>query len=92
MSSFSIHPTPNPDSLKFTFASARIVAQGMISASSTKEANGCAVVEQLLSIDGVANVFATSDFATITKLPSAEWDTVLPHVRGVLSELIQQSS
>lgn len=40
----------------------------------------------LFAVDGVRNVFLLPQFATITKSPDADWDTLLPKVQSVFDE------
>ena len=86
MSTFSIHFTPNPDSIKFTFSSPRIIPVAMISASAPDEASGDRLVARLLQIDGVSNVFLTPDFATVTKHASVAWEQIMERLKDVMDE------
>jgi hypothetical protein len=39
---------------------------------------------QLLALDGVASLFMTADFVTISKTPDASWDTIQPEATAIL--------
>jgi hypothetical protein len=40
----------------------------------------------LVGLQGVASVFFTADFVTITKSPSAEWDAILAEAVPILED------
>ena len=89
MSAIGIHPTPNPNSLKFTLADGQFISRGMLSASTPEEAPTSDLIRKLLSIPGAANVLMLPDFATLTKRPEADWADVLPTARAILTEFAQ---
>ncbi len=72
--------TPNPNALKFT------VGVGVGGPRSYVRSNAAddPVAEELLAIEGVASVFMTADFVTISKLPPADWQGITPLVQEVL--------
>ena len=39
---------------------------------------------ELLSLDGVASVFFTADFVTISKSPDGSWDAITPEATAIL--------
>jgi hypothetical protein len=41
-------------------------------------------VAELLAIDGVASVFLTADFVTVSKTPTGSWDTMVPAATEIL--------
>ena len=41
-------------------------------------------VEPLLDIDGVASVFFTADFVTISKTSEGSWDSITPSATAIL--------
>ena len=84
MPAFSIQPTPNPNSLKFTPKKHTFIEAGMASFNSPAEAEGHPLAERLFSLPGVANVFIMQQFMTLTKHPAADWDILLPKVEMAL--------
>lgn len=83
MRRFETHPTPNPNSLKITTEAGPFTEGGMLSFSSPEEAAEHPL-GRLLSVPGVANVFALPQFVTVTKHPAASWDDLLPGIEGAL--------
>lgn len=86
MAPVTFHPTPNPDSLKFTISGFRFIPSGLRSYRTPDEARGDALGTALLAIPGVADVFVVPDFVTVTKRPATPWDAVVPAVERVLAE------
>jgi hypothetical protein len=39
---------------------------------------------QLLALDGVASVFFTADFVTISKTPDGSWESITPQATAIL--------
>ncbi len=39
---------------------------------------------ELLVLDGVASVFFTADFVTISKTPDGSWDAITPEATAIL--------
>ena len=73
-------PTPNPNAMKFSVG--RPVG-GPATFSSGQETDD-PVGSGLLDIDGVASVFMTADFVTVTKEAEADWDDISPRATAVL--------
>lgn len=65
-------PTPNPDARKFSLD---VTLDGMTNVTSADDAEAPFVAE-VFSAPGVAAVFATSDFVTVTRVPDAEWEPI----------------
>jgi hypothetical protein len=78
----SISNTPNPNALKFTVG--RDVG-GPKTYVAGKD-DGDPLAAALLGIDGVASIFMTADFVTLTKMPDADWDSIAPSARAVLEQ------
>lgn len=79
-------PTPNPNALKFSLASTRLIESGLLAFSSSAEAKTHAFATALFAVRGVANVFITPDFATITKHPAADWAEMMPSLRDAFED------
>ena len=78
--SVTISNTPNPNALKFTVG--RDVG-GPKTFVAGKD-DGDPLAAEILGIDGVASMFMTSDFVTLSKMPDASWDTIAPAAQAVL--------
>jgi hypothetical protein len=79
----TFEPTPNPNALRFSLGEA-VLGERSRSFAGAAEARGTPWVAQLFTIPGVRTVFAVRDFVTVTKDAHAEWETIVPHVVGVL--------
>lgn len=75
--------TPNPNALRFGLD---VKLPATITASSPNEAGGDPFLTALLAIDGVASVFATADFVTVTRSSGADWDAIVPAVQAAAAE------
>ena len=82
MAQVTVSDTPNPDARKFTLD---VQLDAMVDARSAEDAAGHPVAEPLMAIDGVAMVFGTADFVTVTRTPDADWDALTPAVTKVLT-------
>ncbi len=83
MASATPAPTPNPNALRFSLD---VKLSGTTSASSADEVSGDAFLSAVMAIDGVASVFATADFVTVTRKAGAEWETIVPAVQAAAAE------
>ncbi len=79
MASATPSPTPNPNALRFGLD---VRLPGTVSASSVADAGDNAFLGALLAIDGVASVFGTADFVTVTRRAGADWDEIVPAVQA----------
>ncbi len=86
MSTFTTHPTPNPNSLKITTDAGPFIEESMAAFGSADEAEAHPLGRRLFAVTGVADVFITPDFLTVTKRASGQWDLILPKVNEVLGE------
>ncbi len=91
MPTFSTEPTPNPDSLKITTREGAFIDEGMASFPSAEEAEEHPLGRRLFAVTGVANVFITPAFLTVTKRASASWDLLLPKVKRVLQDAMRET-
>ncbi len=75
----NVQETPNPNSIKIS--TNQILFEGPRSTSLKSGADtDHPLARALLSIEGIDNIFGIRDFVTITKIPDAEWDTILSKV------------
>ena len=89
MPSLQAEPTPNPNSLKFTTDAGPFLDGGMAAYTSAAEAEEDPLARALFAISGVADVFVTPQFVTVSKAPGADWAAVKPDVEAVLSDHLQ---
>ncbi len=92
MPPFTVQPTPNPDSLKFTATAGAFIEGGMGVYASAVGAADDPLAAALFAVDGVANVLVLPAFLTVTKRPDADWNAVLPSVEAVLTEHLSGGS
>ena len=78
----SVSNTPNPNALKFTVG---VPVGGPATFVAGTDVDDV-VAGNLLGIEGVASVFMTADFVTLSKLPDASWEDIAPAAESILSE------
>ncbi len=78
--SVRFEPTPNPNAGKFTVG-VPVGGPGTYTPGSEPEE---AFLAALLEIEGVASVFLTADFVTISKTPDASWEVITPQAEAIL--------
>lgn len=75
--------TPNPNALKFT--SDKLIFEGDSSISVMPgDTSEHKILNDLMNLEGVDNVFGYQNFITINKMFDAEWDDVQPKVIEVI--------
>lgn len=78
-------PTPNPNAMKFT--SDRMIFQGDGSVSvmpgQTSEYD---ILNDLMGLEGVDNVFGFQNFITVNKKFDADWDALTDEVKNTLEK------
>jgi len=75
-----VEQTPNPNALKFSVGRPVGGPGTHVRGSEPEEA----FLAGLLAIDGVASVFFTADFVTISKTPDGSWDFITPEATAIL--------
>ena len=88
MAEIQAERTPNPDSLKFTALDGGFFHDDVVAISSKDEADRHPLAQQLFSIAGVADVFITPDFVTVSKDPATEWEDLQADVETTLSDYL----
>ncbi len=86
MPPFTVQPTPNPNSLKFTAADQPFIESGMGAFASAAEAEGDPLGAPLFALGGVHNVLVLPGFVTVTKRPDADWNDLLPRIEAILTQ------
>ncbi len=75
-----VEQTPNPNALKFSVG-VPVGGPGTYVHGAEPEED---FIAGLLGIDGVASVFFTADFVTISKAPDGSWDVIAPEATAIL--------
>ena len=86
MPTVTVHPTPNPNSLKFTCDGSRFTEANHQAFTTPDEASSDPFARALFAVRGVANVFVVPDFVTVSKHPAANWDLIVPAVEKIIEE------
>lgn len=75
-----VEPTPNPNAMKFTVG-VQVGGPGTHIKGAEPDEQWAA---EVLALDGVASVFFTADFVTISKTPNGSWDEITPEATRIL--------
>lgn len=75
--------TPNPNAFKFTLMGHTF--EGPVSLQDPASAKGTPF-EAVFSVEGVASVFATSNFVTVTKQPGTSWGGMVDAITQALEK------
>jgi hypothetical protein len=75
-----VEQTPNPNALKFSIGSPVGGPGTYVRGSEPEEP----FLRELLALDGVASVFFTADFVTISKTPDGSWESITPEASAIL--------
>jgi hypothetical protein len=84
-----VERTPNPDSLKFTSTAGSFSGSEIVAISSAAEADRHPLGDRLFAIDGVADVFITPEFVTVSKEAGADWADLQGAVETALTEYLE---
>ena len=77
--------TPNPATLKF-LPGCDVMTRGTANFTGPEEAARSPLALRLFGIDGVTGVFLGSDFVTVTKMPTREWEVMKPFVLSAIMD------
>lgn len=77
--------TPNPATLKFIPGRA-VLDDGTADFASADTAARSPLARRLFDVEGVSRVFLGSDFVTVTKTGSADWQVLKPAILGGIME------
>ncbi len=75
-----VEQSPNPNALKFSVGQPVGGPGTLVRGASTNEE----YLTALLELEGVASVFFTADFVTISKSPDASWESITPQATAIL--------
>lgn len=81
----TVEQTPNPNALKFSVGSPVGGPGTYVKGAEPAEE----YLGELLRVDGVASVFFTADFVTISKTPDGSWDAIRPRASAILESHFQ---
>jgi Fe-S cluster biogenesis protein NfuA len=77
--------TPNPETLKF-LPGRVVMPKGTASYVLGQPFDNSPLARRLMEIEGCQGVFFGSDFITVTKSPTHDWDLLKPDILGVLMD------
>ena len=83
----SVRPenTPNPNAIKFT--ADKMIFEGTDSISvMSGDTSEHEIMNDLMKLDGVDNVFGYQNFITVNKQFDAEWDDLIDEILGVFEK------
>ena len=83
--------TPNPATLKFLPGLA-VLDAGTADFPNADTSGGSPLASRLFAVENVTGVFFGTDFITVTKDDSAEWDHIKPAVLGAIMEHFQSGA
>jgi len=83
--------TPNPATLKF-LPGQQVLETGTADFPSADTAVPSPLANRIFAVNGVAGVFLGTDFVTVTKAVSVEWDHVKPAILGAIMEHFQSGA
>jgi len=92
MATISAESTPNPNSLKFTASEGPFRHDGVASFSSADEATDHSFAQRLFALEGIADVFITPQFVTVSKRPDAQWGDTIRDIKSILSAHLEQGA
>lgn len=80
--------TPNPATLKF-LPGQTVLEMGTADFPNAEAADASPLALRLFAVEGVSGVFFGTDFVTVTKPDTVEWDHIKPAVLGAIMEHFQ---
>ncbi len=76
-------PTPNPHAFKFTLEGHTFHKPTTVTSAAAAKGTP---FERLFGLPGVASIFATANFVTITKAPGADWAEIVEPAKKALEQ------
>ena len=80
--------TPNPATLKFLPGLA-VLESGTADFPTANDADNSPLAQSVFAVKGVSAVFFGTDFVTVTKVETVEWDHIKPAILGAIMEHFQ---
>lgn len=81
-----MNASPNPNALKFQLDT-RLADTISFRTSDEATAAGNQFAATVLAVDGVASLFGTNDFVTVTRIGDASWEPIIEAVQAAAAEL-----
>ena len=82
--SIYVESTPNPEVMKFV--SNRMIADKNLEIKSLDEAQGISIAEELLKFPFVKSIYLSSNFISISKIGTIEWENIAMQLRIFIAE------
>jgi Fe-S cluster biogenesis protein NfuA len=79
-----VENTPNPEVMKFV--ANRMLADKSIEIRTSKEAQGISIAEELLKFPFVKSLYLSSNFISVSKIETIEWEDIAMQLRVFISE------
>ncbi|NHF73966.1 NifU family protein [Paracoccus xiamenensis] len=83
--------TPNPATLKF-LPGQTVLDRGTADFTEAEAAAASPLAARIFAVNGVTGVFLGSDFVTVTKADTTQWDHIKPAVLGAIMEHYQSGA
>jgi len=80
--------TPNPATLKF-LPGQTVLKTGTMDFPSSATSEISPLARGIFAVDGVSGVFLGTDFITVTKADTVDWDHIKPAILGAVMEHFQ---
>ena len=80
--------TPNPEVMKFV--ANRMFADKSIEASTMAEAQGISIAEELLKFPFVKSIYLSSNFISISKVATIEWENIAMQLRIFITDFLNE--
>lgn len=84
--------TPNPESIKFVANKLLLVSGASAEYTSPAQTSDAPIARQLFQFPFVKRVFIQSNYVTITKLPSVEWEEIRDEIRVFITNYLNQGN
>mgnify|MGYP001383120627 CR=1 FL=1 len=82
--SIYVESTPNPEVMKFV--SNRMLADKSIEITTLDEAKGISIAEELLKFPFVKSIYLSSNFISISKIGTIEWENIAMQLRTFIAD------
>lgn len=80
--------TPNPEVMKFV--ANRMLADKSIEISTMAEAQGISIAEELLKFPFVKSIYLSSNFISISKVTTIEWENIAIQLRIFIADFLNE--
>ncbi len=78
-----IEPTPNPNAMKFSVGQP---VGGPVTITDPGQSDDT-MVKGIFELGGVQQIFMTSDFISVTKLPDANWNDLMDPIQAAIESV-----